>query len=53
MEQTGRCVFQLRGEYLREHVDEYVFGRATVRLDALLDARRAVLDRLRRGERVR
>lgn len=53
MEFGGRRMFHLRGERVQEAVDDYVLGRATVHLDAFRDARRALLDRLHRAERVR
>lgn len=53
MEFSGRCIFHFRGERVEEGVDDYVFGRAMVRLEVFLDARRALLDCLNRKERVR
>lgn len=53
MEPTGRKVFRLRGDRVDEDVEDYVLGRATVRLDAFRDARRGLLDRLHRPERIR
>ncbi|MDP9226423.1 MAG: hypothetical protein M3P18_21810 [Actinomycetota bacterium] len=53
MEPTGRREFYLRGAQVNDLVDDYVLGRAMVRLDAFRDVRRALLDRLHRAERVR
>ncbi|MDQ2912576.1 MAG: hypothetical protein M3T56_04890 [Chloroflexota bacterium] len=53
MEFSGRRISHLRGARVQQGVDDYVLGRATVRLDAFRDARRALLDRLHRAERVR
>lgn len=49
----GRHRFGLTGERARELTDAYVRGDALVSLNAFLTARRALLDRLHRAERVR
>lgn len=49
----GRHRFTLTGERARDVADAYVRGDVLVSLDAFLTARRALLDRLHRAERVR
>lgn len=49
----GRHRFTLAGERVRLVAGSYVRGDALVSLDAFLTARRSLLDRLHRAERVR
>ncbi|MGH2451630.1 MAG: hypothetical protein ACRDGE_10255 [Candidatus Limnocylindria bacterium] len=52
-EPAAKKGLRLRGPRVREDAESFVLGQATVRLDVFLDARRALLDRLHRAERVR